>query len=223
MSLHGVWSTVCPLINHAGGILEMKSFQELLRLMGNTEAMLDFPRAVNLCHLLMSVESVPGDVVEFGCYKGHTAALMAAITGKQIRLYDSFEGLPEPGPEDEGRRSDFQKGYLKADAHEVGDVMLIDTVRYPTPIVVVGWFKDLKDYQLPDKIAFAHIDADLFQSTWDALMFVVPRMFPGGVIVVDDYNNHDLPGVSLAVNKWLYTANRNFTLESQPLQAVIWL
>lgn len=179
----------------------MKSFQELLRLMANTEAMLDFPRAVNLCHLLMSVESVPGDVVEFGCYKGHTAALMAAITGKRVWLYDSFQGLPEPGPEDEGRRSDFQKGYLKADRQDVA--MTFHNAGLDHPNLVVSDISTLNPAYLPGKIAFAHIDLDLYEATLDALDIVWERLSNGGVVVVDDYNNPDLPGVNVAIVSFL--------------------
>ena len=43
---------------------------------------------------------IPGDVVEFGCYKGTTSLFLARLlrerqVSKQLWLYDSFQGLPE--------------------------------------------------------------------------------------------------------------------------------
>ena len=48
--------------------------------------------------------SVPGDVVEFGCYVGTTSVPLAKRlqkTSKRLFVYDSFEGLPEKTLEDE--------------------------------------------------------------------------------------------------------------------------
>jgi O-methyltransferase len=49
---------------------------------------------------------VPGDVVELGCYQGHTSVLLQDIlveegaVERQLHLYDSFEGLPSPSDHD---------------------------------------------------------------------------------------------------------------------------
>ena len=51
----------------------------------------------SLCHLghyLMQAANIPGDVVEFGCNEGKTAAFMAKLTTKRIWVYDSFRGIP---------------------------------------------------------------------------------------------------------------------------------
>jgi O-methyltransferase len=58
----------------------------------------------------------------------------------------------------------------------------------------------LEAEDLPDKIAFAFLDGDFYESIRDSLRLVGPRMSEGGVIVVHDYTNPALPGVRKAVN-----------------------
>lgn len=43
---------------------------------------------------------VPGAIAEFGCYKGLSSvalSIAAKYAGRKLLLFDSFEGLPEPG------------------------------------------------------------------------------------------------------------------------------
>ena len=53
---------------------------------------------------LEGVVGLPGDVVEFGCYRGETSVLLAEALSntpdKWLWLYDSFEGLPQKQKED---------------------------------------------------------------------------------------------------------------------------
>jgi O-methyltransferase len=37
------------------------------------------------------------------------------------------------------------------------------------------------------RLAFAHVDVDLYQSALDCIEFVYPRLVPGGILVFDDY------------------------------------
>ena len=149
---------------------------------------------------------LPGDIVEFGCYEGDTSILLAdAIRenpDKWLYLYDSFEGLPNKTAEDnsaDGWR--FKPGELKASP---------DTVRHkfkkyalPEPVITKGWFNELTDSDLPGEIAFALLDGDFYESIKTSFTLVAPRMTSGGIIVVHDYRNAELPGAGLAVNEFL--------------------
>src|SRR5262245_59270561 len=78
----------------------------------NNSRMSDFSRLVHLQWALFSVfnAGVPGDIVEIGCNNGYTSAFLGLVMRDQrqshraLHLFDSFRGLPEPGPRD---------GYLK--------------------------------------------------------------------------------------------------------------
>ena len=152
--------------------------------------------------------SVPGDIVEFGCYIGTTSLfirrLLDALNLSSTRMfhaYDSFEGLPEKTDADGSRAGEqFQAGELavskKAFIREFQKAHLV------APIVHKGWFKDLDPQTVPDTIAFAFLDGDFYESIRDSLHLVLPRMQKGGTIVIDDYAREALPGAARAVHEY---------------------
>lgn len=162
---------------------------------------------------------VPGDYVEFGCYKGDTSLLLAEILNdaknsvynpventvekyaKKLWIYDSFEGLPEKNGFDESvLGEDFKRGELFVTKREVKERFL--RAGLPVPVMKKAWFKDLEVSDLPERIAFAFLDGDFYESIRDSLKLVAPKMSEGGALVVHDYNNPALPGVKRAVDEW---------------------
>ena len=117
-------------------------------------------------------------------------------------IYDSFEGLPEKSDKDRSALGvDFQKGVLVVTKREVKERFL--RAGLPVPVIKKGWFADLTEMDMPEKIAFAFLDGDLYESIKDSLTLVGPKMSSGGVMLVHDYNNSALPGVAKAVNEWM--------------------
>ncbi len=147
---------------------------------------------------------VPGDFVEMGCYKGDTSLMLAEIlkeSEKKLWIYDSFEGLPEKGTEDESVLGEnFKGGELFVTKREVKERFLRAGLR--VPIIKKAWFCDLTSHDLPEKIAFAFLDGDFYESISDSLKLVTPKMSPGGILVVHDFTNPALPGVKRAVDEW---------------------
>ena len=151
--------------------------------------------------------ALPGDFVELGCYEGDTSLLLAELlretgSGKKLWLHDSFEGLPAKTAEDESAAGEnFQEGVLAVSKREVKLRFL--RAGLPVPIIKKAWFADLTAADLPETIALAFLDGDLYQSIKESLLLVEDRMTTGGVIVVHDYNNPELPGVTKAVDEWI--------------------
>ncbi|MFF4531638.1 TylF/MycF/NovP-related O-methyltransferase [Streptomyces sp. NPDC001407] len=155
----------------------------------------------------LAADQVPGAVVELGCYQGAMALWMRTVldtTGQQYRpvhVYDSFEGLPERGPHDPQL---FPTGFLRATEEEV--LALHDQWGLARPAVHCGWFADTLPSRLPDRIAFAYLDGDYYDSIRLSLAATVPRLAPGGALIVDDYADveanpkawNGLPGVKAA-------------------------
>jgi hypothetical protein len=115
-----------------------------------------------------------------------------------FRLFDTFKGFAGVGKND---RADVKNGRMFVAEPEkmVDDVAQF--VDYPWATYHAGIVPEtLKPYGM-DSIAFANLDMDLYQPMRDALAFILPRMVKGGVIVVDDYNDPDWPGVTKAVNE----------------------
>ena len=162
---------------------------------------------------------VPGDFVELGCYEGDTSLLLAEVlkgTDKKLWLYDSFEGLPAKTSEDESAAGEnFQEGVLAVTKREVKLRFL--RANLPVPIIKKAWFADLTAADLPEKIAFAFLDGDLYQSIKESLALVWDKMAGGGVIIVHDYDNPELPGVTKAVDEWLSARKDIKTTKKQTL------
>lgn len=166
--------------------------------------------------------NVPGDVVEFGCYKadtsvlyqkllesmGHGGALQSenhtsSTDQKILWLYDSFEGLPAKTREDNSAAGDaFQAGELLVTKREV--IEKFKKMGLKLPKIKKAFFDDLDIiYDIPEKISYAFLDGDLYQSIKTSLRLVTEKMSPGSVIIVHDYNNPELPGSARAVDEWL--------------------
>jgi len=142
--------------------------------------MQDFSRAIHVSHYVLETQDLPGDMVEFGCYKGDTSKLMSFLSNKTLYVFDSFDGLPQS--------VENVPGEMKMPINEFADNFVGSGIRMP--YIRQGWFKDLKPEHLPEKISFAHLDGDLYDSTLDSLKLIYDRLVPDAIILIDDYG-HD--------------------------------
>lgn len=158
---------------------------------------------------------IEGDAVEFGCYVGTTSVFLARRlqkTDKKLYLYDSFEGLPPKTREDDSPAGlQFKTGELLATKKQL--VHNLKQANVPMPKITKGWFSDLTEKDVPEKISFAFLDGDYYHSVMDPLKRIWPRLTPGAIIVVDDYANEALPGAAKAVNEWLKTHSGTLKVE----------
>lgn len=149
--------------------------------------------------------SVPGDVVEFGCYVGTTSVHLQRFlqgTDRNLWVYDSFAGLPEKTEADISPAGEqFKAGELSAARAQF--TRNFKQANLPLPHIKKGWFSDVTHDDLPEKIALAFLDGDYYYSIYDPLKLIWPRLAPGAVVLVDDYLNEALPGAKRAVEDWL--------------------
>lgn len=157
--------------------------------------------------------SIPGDVVELGCYRGDTSIVfqralqnftnLSGGSSKNLWLYDSFAGLPEKSREDSSAAGDqFKSGELFVTKREV--IEKFKRQNLPLPKIKKAFFEELDpETDLPDKISFAFLDGDLYTSIKTSLALVESKMQPGSIIIVHDYNNPELPGSARATDEWL--------------------
>lgn len=163
--------------------------------------MLCVGRVANLMHYAMQCSGLSGDMVEFGCHTGRTAALLSALTEKPFWLYDSFEGLPDRMPQDEGSLEHFRRGVLAVPMDEVA--ARFTRLKVLPPIIHKGWFNELEPDKLPSRISFAHLDGDMYESIRASLVRVYPRLVPGGACIIDDYGWTGTSGVKIAVDEFM--------------------
>lgn len=164
----------------------------MANLLRESIGMQDFSRIVHICHYVLETQHIEGDIVEFGCYTGNTARLISGITKKQVHVYDSFDGLP----------STFENyaGEMRTPREALIATFNRDNIRLP--IINQGWFSDVKPEQVPEKISFAHLDGDLYDSTIQPLNLIYDKMSQGGIILIDDYGADKWYGVEQAVTEF---------------------
>ena len=148
--------------------------------------------------------SVRGDFVECGVWRGgHViAALLATTQARTHWLFDTFDGMTEPGPHDIRRGSHARettayrkrgpRQWCRAELEEVQTN--IDQYRRPDQAVryVQGPVEDtLPVTELPEEIAVLRLDTDFYSSTLAELQHLWPRVVPGGTIIIDDYYSWD--------------------------------
>jgi len=142
---------------------------------------------VMMTRILQVPKSIEGCVVECGCYKGGSTAnlsLVCALSGRQLEVFDSFRGLPQPvGGDtahtviDSSEIHLYSKGAFHASLEEVrGNV-----ARYGRIEVChfnVGFFEDtLREFNRP--CVFVFEDVDLRSSLETCLIHLWPLLQPG--------------------------------------------
>ncbi|MFH1671076.1 MAG: TylF/MycF/NovP-related O-methyltransferase [Patescibacteria group bacterium] len=153
------------------------------------------------------LQDVPGGVVELGCAHGNTSAFIAKTirrfnSDKEFHVYDSFRGLPAPTVED-GENNMFLEGEFCAPKEAFKKNFLRSSGQCELPIIHEGWLKDTLPQALPEHVAFAYVDVDLYEPTFYALTHLYSRLSPGSVVYIDDYRHPRFPGVERAVDKFL--------------------
>jgi len=174
-----------------------------------SHTMLSYQRLVTLWQQVRYLDraGIQGALIECGTWKGGAAAMMAlahrqsGTPHRELHLFDSFEGLPEPDRAHDGdmavqyagaRASGILRsigkcvGALEDNRHAVGAI-----AKYPASLTHfhVGWFQETLR-ALPAgvaDIALLRIDGDWYESTKICLDVLFPQVVSGGIVVIDDY------------------------------------
>jgi len=130
---------------------------------------------------------IPGNIIEFGVFKGRsTRTIRRAVSkyrkryprsaNKKIYACDSFEGLTE-----------------KFEYLEVG-AFAIKPPRIPGVSIVKGFYEDTLTDELASEVgpvAFASLDADLYSSTICALNWLTPLLKSGSLLLFDEFTGEN--------------------------------
>jgi O-methyltransferase len=167
-------------------------------------------------------KGVAGDLVEFGCYVGTTSLFLqrslASSPEKSLHVYDSFAGLPHKTAADASPAGEqFKAGELIATKSQL--IKHFKHAGLPLPVIHKGWFEELKPQDVPEKISFAFLDGDFYSSIMASLKLIWPRLQPGAIVVVDDYQTEALPGVRQALNEW--SQHHSFKLRVEASLAIV--
>ena len=174
-------------------------------------------RFYNTVTFLRQTEHLMGSVAECGCWKGLSSYLLCSFMrdakpgfrGEDYFVFDSFEGLSEPSPEDAIKRSIVLKGRDRngAPLKPAGSYAAsLDSVRqalsdFPEVTLIKGWLPQALDGQPERTYRFVHIDLDLYDPIKGTMRYFVPRMVKGGIVVCDDYGSLFWPGAKQAFDE----------------------
>jgi O-methyltransferase len=147
--------------------------------------------------ILRVPRSAPGKIVECGCYEGGSSvnlSLAAALTGRQLVICDSFQGLPAPDEADSthtavhtGWVDEYYEGrfaasldLVKGNIERWGDLSACE--------FKVGFFDEsLRDFD--DDVVMAFLDVDLVASIQPCLTALWPKLQDGCRIYVHEANS----------------------------------
>jgi O-methyltransferase len=192
-------------------------------------------RFAGLCQMhdliqLVDKNKISGSIVEMGCGRGGCGSFMADCVEKSgakrnVWLFDSFEGLSDPAPEDfketNKKEDEIRKGYLKVSSQLPREAMRAIGLKNPENVKVIpGWFEESLPKHLDEigEIAILRLDADLYEPTKYCLEQMYDRVAEGGYIVIDDYKNWS--GTRRALYEFFYKKNINPYIEIYPYGGV---
>src|SRR3954468_6928748 len=161
--------------------------------------------------------NVPGDLIESGVWRGGSTIFMRGllavhgVADRVVWVADSFEGPPRPGQEgmersfdspEQGRAwkaaigrhpraimamaANLRRGTSYDDVREsfARYGLLDEQVRF-----LRGWFHETLPSAPIERLALLRLDGDLYDSTYQALEALYPKLSVGGYAIVDDYGS----------------------------------
>lgn len=148
-----------------------------------------------------------GAIIECGVWRGGSA-MIAALTlqrlgdFRDIFLFDTYEGMPQPTVEDvrpgSGRPAFDKWQELQRETHNEWCYASFEEVRsnmlrtgYPAEKIhfIKGKVEDTLPHPFVSDIALLRLDTDFYVSTLHELRALFPALMPGGVLIIDDYGH----------------------------------
>ena len=184
-----------PRIHPSYGLTRLRRFRLGWRMYRNTHRV--WTGVSFRAHLAMAVKlfEIPptqkGVVVECGCFRGGTTAnlsLMCDVVGRELYVYDSFEGLP-PALEGDQYAEPDGAGFLSAGIDQVK----AHVARHGAPdrcTFVKGWFADTVAHHKPP-IVLMYLDVDYQASLRDCILGLWPKLTSRGYCFIDEFVYND--------------------------------
>jgi O-methyltransferase len=162
--------------------------------------------------LLEPALALPGDLAECGVWQGSTIIPTALFVRrraphKRVLGFDSFQGLNQTVAHDAALPGDFDDRKRVGGFSDTSYAAVEERVRHfgvaDTVTLVQGYFQDTLPKYTDARFCFVHLDCVIYESYKQCLEFFYPRMSPGGVILIDEYNDPPWPGCTQAVDEFL--------------------
>jgi hypothetical protein len=158
--------------------------------------------------ILETPAEIPGDILECGTWKGGCAAnlsLVCRIAGRKLKIFDSFEGLPESDPRDREAKH-YQRGEYCGSLEEVRS----NIQRYGALECcefIKGWFSETLP-SLKSPVLLAFLDVDLEASLDTCVRYIWPNLVDQGSIYMDEVVSVDYCALFYSEKWWRKHFNR---------------
>ena len=147
-------------------------------------------------------DEVKGAFAELGVYKGDSAFLLHQMdNARTFHLFDTFEGFQSKDLTSETGKAATYTASNFADTSIQNVKKRLSGSKF---IFHQGYFPETTKGLESERYALVSMDADLYNPTKAGLEYFYPRLSPGGVIIVHDYNP-DWPGIMKAVDDFAAT------------------
>lgn len=172
--------------------------------------------AIAISMKYLNENKIEGALVECGVWAGGSIGLAAFLSQQKgeirdVTLFDTFQGMTAPSEDDsleahEGYKNtlmdDGSSSWCAVDLTDVKNNLALAGVDMGKLNFVVGDVSATlsEKSNIPEKIAFLRLDTDWFQSTYDELTHLYPRLVPGAIVIIDDFGAWE--GARSAVTKY---------------------
>ncbi len=197
----------------------------------NAITMIGLNRLNNIenCIHTINNDSIEGDLIEAGVWRGGATILMRAvlkelkILNRKVWVADSFRGLPKPNVKkykaDKGNSLNKLR-ILNVGIEEVKKNFKRYDLLDDQVVFLEGWFKDTLPSANIKKLALIRLDADMYESTYQALCNLYPKLSIGGFLIIDDYNAFQ--NCKMAVDDFRKEHNILDTIIEIDKEAIFW-
>jgi O-methyltransferase len=165
--------------------------------------LVDIYRCFELWTYIRKNESLEGDILEVGVWRGGTGCLMARaseyLTGTKVFLADTFKGVVKATSKD----TEYKGGEHSDTSMDIVND-LIRKMKLSNVQLLEGVFPEEINFERTDikpKLKLCHIDVDTYGSAKDIFEYVWPLMVTGGAIIFDDYGFWGCEGITRLCNE----------------------
>ncbi|MBM3833097.1 MAG: hypothetical protein FJ403_07465 [Verrucomicrobia bacterium] len=184
-----------PIVGQDLMVLKDAEFQRSIKAVEH-HTLLDVARLANLWNLARMTG--PGTFMEVGTFRGGGALHISnAAPEREIFVFDTFEGFRNLA---RGLDDIFDPNWFKDTTEEHVRLLFRPLNRRVT--VVKGFFPQSAASLDLGKVAFCHLDVDVYEATKESLNFLAGRLAPRSLIVIDDFRR-GAHGLDRAVSEFL--------------------
>lgn len=171
--------------------------------------LVDMYRCYEIYNLVKQIESLDGDIVEVGTFKGGTSGIISSVISKfkknkTFYAIDTFEGVVKVDENDPS----YVGGEHKASIDDIKE--LHNKLKLDLPTILHGIYPDDFPDVTIDKVSFLHIDVDIYQSAKDIYLSLENFVESGGIILFDDYGFKGTSGVTKFCNEIKFNDNYKY-------------